>query len=208
MNRIVGVDFDNTIVNYDFLIRDEAIQRGLIDKDVIGSKKEIRDIIRQLPNGEVEWQRIQASIYGPRMQEAKLVSGVRNFFERCKQDGIQAYIISHKTKYANFDEASVNLRDAALLWMESQGFFGKTGFGITREDIFFGATRLEKIGYIRRLMCTDFIDDLEEMFLESAFPNFVRKILFVPHGQHRNTAGIHVTRSWVEIKDCFFNVDN
>lgn len=202
---IIGVDFDNTIVSYDRLIQDEALRRGFISKDTQGSKKEIRDHIRLLPDGENEWQRVQASIYGPRMHEADLISGVRAFFQACKKNNIQTYIISHKTKYANFDETGANLREAALNWMTQQQVFDDSGFGIAQGDVFFGATRLEKIEHIQRLQCTHFIDDLEEMFLESAFPASIQKILYVPHGLHASLTGIKTASSWQDIYAFFFN---
>ena len=139
------------------------------------------------------------------MHEADLIPGVREFFQTCIKNGIQTYIISHKTEYANFDEVGINLREAALNWMTQQGVFEASGFGLVKANVFFGTTRLEKIVHIENLGCTHFIDDLEEMFIEAAFPAEIEKILYVPHGQHASLPGIRTARSWQEINDFFFN---
>jgi hypothetical protein len=208
-NVICGVDFDNTIVSYDRLIDDEARRRGLVADHGDGkSKKEIRDHIRQLPDGENEWQRVQANIYGPRMHEADLITGVRAFFQACHDSDIRTYIISHKTEYANFDEAGVNLRETALDWMTEHGVFDKSGFGLVKTDVLFGATRQEKITHIKNVGCTHFIDDLEEMFLEVYFPEKVKKILYAPHGQYENLPGVLTASSWQDIYDNFFHATN
>jgi len=204
---VIGVDFDNTIVSYDRLIFEEARRRGLIQAENTGqSKKEIRDTIRKLPDGEDEWQRIQACIYGPLMSTADLISGVRDFFVFCKSKHIQTYIISHKTEYANFDETGVNLREAALAWMRQQDFFADHAFGLAEADVFFGATRQEKIEHIKRLGCLHFVDDLEEMFLESTFPQDVNKILYAPHGQFSKMPDVKVLQSWEAIYQYFSHV--
>jgi len=84
MDYIIGVDFDNTLVSYDDVMHRAAVQQGLIPSDMKKSKKDIRDRIRQLPNGEMKWQKLQAIVYGARMEEARLIDDVQTFFEFCK----------------------------------------------------------------------------------------------------------------------------
>ncbi len=80
MNPIIGVDFDNTIINYDELMYNLALERGLIDSHIKKQKKSIRDQIRSLPEGEKAWQHLQASVYGHKIREAQLIAGVDFFF--------------------------------------------------------------------------------------------------------------------------------
>jgi len=204
MDYIIGVDFDNTLVYYEDVMYSVALQYGLIRSGMRKSKKDIREKIRQLPNGEMEWQRLQAIVYGPRMGEAKLIDGVRMFFELCKQHRVVVYIISHKTEYARSDESGINLRVAALTWMRENGFFETDGMGMSLQDVYFESTRREKIDRIRQLGCTHFIDDLEETFLESSFPTNVEKILYAPHRQHSSLLGVRAVTTWKEINDYFF----
>ena len=200
---VIGVDFDNTLVSYDDLLLQLALERGLIDTHNLSGKRSIRDRVRQLPNGEIEWQKLQGLLYGPRMSEARLIPGVPEFFQACRQRQVRTVIISHKTEYAGYDETHTNLRHAALSWLNANGFFDPNGFGFRPEDVHFAGTRAEKIEMIKRLDCTLFVDDLEETYLEPAFPPAVEKILFAPHG-HAPLLDVHVYRTWSEIREHVF----
>ena len=200
MNQIIGVDFDNTIVSYDDLIHRIAVKKRLIPPDTLKSKKQVRDCIRRLNEGEVKWQQIQAAIYGPLMHEAQLINGVNEFFQTCGTRNIPIFIVSHKTEFANYDSTGTNLRSTALKWMEKNGFLLPAKFGLNQEHVFFQSTRQDKVERIRNLDCTHFIDDLEETFLEESFPEKVEKILFDPHGQYSPRPGVKICSSWQEIK--------
>ena len=204
---VIGVDFDNTTVSYDYLLHSVATEQGLISTAQNPGKREIRDEIRRLPEGETSWQQLQAVVYGPRIDGAMLIEGVRVFFARCSAEDCQVYIISHKTEFANFGNPKPNLREAALGWMERQGFFAEPGLGLSRADVFFGATRQEKIDHICRLRCTHFIDDLEEVFLEPNFPVEVEKILYTPQpGQTHvdELPGVIKLATWQDITEHLF----
>ncbi len=175
---IIGLDFDNTLVTYDEVMFNTALERGLISPKTPKNKKDIRDEIRLSPEGEDAWTKLQAEVYGPRMAEAQLIPGVLEFFDLCRQRRIATYIISHKTEYAKFDESNTNLRSAALEWMRQHGFFDPQKINLKIENVYFGSTRAEKIQHIIALECTHFIDDLEEVFLDVTFPSSVEKILF------------------------------
>lgn len=199
MTGPIGVDLDNTIVSYDDILYRVATELELIGPGVSRGKKAVRDAIRQLPDGEIEWQKLQAEIYGPRMAEAQLIDGVADFFEECHTRSIVVYIVSHKTKFANYDRTRTNLRVSALNWLKSQGLFSSDGMGLSREKVFFEATRQAKIERIGMLGCTHFIDDLEETFLEEIFPPEVVKILFDPHELYVHRPGVTICSSWEEI---------
>lgn len=201
---LIGVDFDNTIVTYDDLLLRLALERGLINDRTRRGKKGIRDHIRTLPGGEIEWQRLQGIIYGARMDEARLIDGVRSFFQTCRLHHRRVCIISHKTEYAAYDDSRTNLRSAALAWMTRQGFFEPTGLGLRVDHVYFEDTRAAKIGRIRSLRCAHFVDDLEETFLEPSFPRNVQPILFSAHGDVNRVAGVRAFGTWAEIREYFF----
>lgn len=205
VKRIVGLDFDNTIVTYDQVIYRIALQRGIIPPGADAGKRAVRDRIRQLPDGDVEWQKVQGLVYGPRMSEAQLIDGVAAFVRRCRVAGFPVYIVSHKTPYAGYDETATNLREAALRWMEDRRFFAGDGLGFGRDHVFFESTREAKIGRIRDLGCTLFVDDLEEVFREPSFPSGVAKILFAPEQAETAVAGAMVMRNWRAIHDHVFD---
>jgi phosphoglycolate phosphatase-like HAD superfamily hydrolase len=115
---VIGVDFDNTLVSYDDLLERLARERGFVSGDSARGKKSIRDQIRQLPNGDIEWQKLQGIMYGPRLNEARIMDGVPEFLNACRQRHVSVSIVSHKTEYAGYDDTRTNLRQAALAWME------------------------------------------------------------------------------------------
>jgi hypothetical protein len=202
--HICGVDFDNTIVSYDELLSKIAQERGLIEPGRTEGKRKLRDRIRQLPDGEIEWQKCQALLYGPRIGEARLVDGVREFFQLCTRQHIKAYIVSHKTEFSRYDMSRTSLRQAACDWMAAKRFFDPEGFGLSPDMIFFAGTRQQKIEYIARLGCTHFIDDLEETFLEDTFPQITMRILYEPGRDSPPPPGVRLARTWQEICDYVF----
>lgn len=197
----LGVDLDNTIVSYDEVLFRAARARGLLGSETSQGKKAIRDAIRDLPDGEVLWQKLQAEIYGPRMPEAELIEGVDDFFKACRKRAITVYIVSHKTEFANYDTTGTNLRTAAMEWLEAQGLLDAEPMGISPEHVFFEGTRAEKIRRIENLGCTHFIDDLEETFLETAFPKSVAGILFDRHGVYNGRSGARICATWAGITE-------
>jgi hypothetical protein len=201
---IIGIDFDNTIVSYDRIMHRLAVEFGWISSDTPVSKKNVRDLIRKLDDGETKWQRMQGIVYQEKMQEADLLDGVSLFFQTCRKLQIPVYIVSHKTERAHFDDRETGgLRGAALRWMESREFFSEKGLGLPRDSVFFESTRSEKIERIKKLECTHFVDDLEELFSDSSFPDRVEKILFSPH-EKIDVSETRVVSSWKEIYDHFF----
>jgi hypothetical protein len=175
---IVGVDLDNTIIQYDALFRRLAAERGLLVDDGVMSKKAVRDTLWAQQNGRQTWTDIQALAYGPRIDEAVAFPRSLDFFAMCRQMGVTTCIVSHKTEFAASDASrSVNLRAAAMRWLERHGFFG-SGSSLRPGMVHFCSTRAEKVRVISRLGCGVFIDDLVEVFEEPGFGHGVRKVLF------------------------------
>lgn len=196
----VGIDFDNTIANYDEPMHQWALERGLIPPSVPKSKKLIRDTIRSLDDGESKWRALQVFCYGPGMNFARAMPGVKEFLTACKASGVPVWIVSHKTERANFGDPNVKLRDAARSWLEAEGFLDSAAFGIGSEHVFFEETRQAKIERIRMLGLTHFIDDLEETFLEASFPGSVAKILLTAQPT-TNGKPWRSLASWSEIRN-------
>jgi len=200
---VIGVDFDNTLVTYDELMLNVALERGLFSSNLKNhgkqTKKAIRDTIRELPDGEIEWQKVQAAVYGPLIGQAVPSPGAGKFLNYCARQQCTVYIVSHKTKFARYDETGTDLRKAALDWIETQGFMDEEKYGLNRDHIFFEATRKEKLERIGKLHCSYFIDDLEETFLEESFPSQPKKILFAPDGVETSALGLSLAGDWEEI---------
>ncbi|MBL6933771.1 MAG: hypothetical protein ISR45_12555 [Rhodospirillales bacterium] len=203
----IGIDFDNTIAGYDSLIRLIAVENGWIENTLPGGKRNLRDTIRHLPDGEGKWMALQAEIYGPRMGEAVLIDGVGKFLQECRDKSEKVSIISHKSKYAAAAPGGVDLREAALAWMEGHQFFPDSGFGLARENVHFADTRGEKCQRIAALGCDLFIDDLHEVFADIDFPVSVEKILFETEPGMAVGPEIQICTSWSEIRARVFGED-
>lgn len=167
----IGIDFDNTIAGYDRLFVALAAEAGITDLPWGANKAGVRACLRrQGQAGEVEWQRLQAQAYGPRMAEAEPLEGVLDFLRCRKRLGDALFIVSHKTRLARRDIGGVDLRQTALAWMKAQGFFDANGLGLSSAQVFFEDSRDAKVARIGTLGCSHFIDDLEEVFCHPSFP--------------------------------------
>ena len=174
----VGLDFDNTLAGFDEVFAEAARAAGLTGANFSGGKHAVRALCRARPDGETEWMRLQGRVYGALMHRARLMHGADLFLTRCRSVGAQVYIVSHKTEYGHFDDSRVNLREAARVWMEANGFFDPNRFGLSSDDVYFENNRTTKVVRISALSCTHFVDDLEEVFREPGFPAATRRILF------------------------------
>jgi len=199
----IGLDFDNTIICYDEVFAATAAARGLLPPGFCGAKQAVRDTIRQRPDGEQIWQRLQGYVYGAGIAGARPFPGVADFLRQAQAAGARVMIVSHKTEYGHFDPARVNLRTAAMAWMRGQGFFDAEGFALDPGEIHFAGTRGEKLACIAALGCDVFVDDLPEVLGDPGFPAGVARILFgdqaAPDGAHWRACP-----SWVAIAQAVF----
>jgi len=175
----IGIDFDNTIARFDTSFREVALAEGFIAETWSGKgKTELRDHLREQPDGEITWMRLQGLVYGKYIPCAELMPGVAGFLLKCRSGNNNVFIISHKTEFGHFDPEKIYLRQEAMKWMEARRFFDADYFNIKRENVFFSDTREEKVENIGRLECDYFIDDLPEVFVEKKFPSNTKKILY------------------------------
>ena len=204
MKPRIGIDFDNTVICYDEVFHQLAVETGLVDLDSPRRQKVIREAARQSPEGDQAWQRLQGQAYGPRIQEANPAPGVLEFLRTAHDANLDVHIISHKTRLASIDPTDTDLQEAARDWLARHGFFScKTG--LSPQHFQCGATRQEKIALIRQARCTHFIDDLLETFREEAFPVTIQAIFYAPGGEPLpdDLPQLWLARSWREIAERF-----
>ncbi len=183
------------------MFADAVRGRGWTEVPLDKGKKALRDALRVGPDGENNWRSIQAEVYGARMAEASLIEGAADFFGHCRDHGVSVAIISHKTRYAAADPGGVDLHEASLDWMTAQGFFEKERFGIDPSQVFFEASRADKLARIAALDCTHFIDDLEEVLLAPEFPKGVKRYLI---SAAADAPGLISCWNWRDITDDIF----
>jgi|GEM_PF-412109 len=194
----IGLDLDNTLISYDRLFFDSAVERRFVPLDFVGSKRDIRDHVRLLPDGESEWQRLQAHVYGPAIAAARAAEGALDFIRLARRRGAEVTIVSHKSTFSNLGASDVNLREAAREWLRANGMLGPEA--VPEANLYFEGTRDEKIARIVALRCTHFVDDLEEVFNDPAWPGDVERLLLT-NSATVASAPYRTYRSFREISD-------
>lgn len=188
----IGVDFDNTLVSYDDIFHRVALEQGAIPASVPRSKLAVRDFLRR-EGREAVWTEMQGTVYGARMDEVQPYPGALEFLTWARASGIEACIISHKTRHP-FLGPKHDLHAAAQRWVDTH---------VPGIPAFFELTQEEKLARIRACACEHYIDDLPEILLAKGFPGGVQRILFDPDGHHALIDGVFRMRSWVEIQSHF-----
>ncbi len=197
---LIGVDFDNTIVSYDSLFHQVAIEWNLIPHDVSNNKSSIRNYLRNAGR-EDAWTEMQGYVYGPRMAAAVPHTGVLDFFSLFSmRPGCKICIISHKTIHPYLGP-KYNLHESALSWLAGNGFFDRGRTGLDESSVYLELTKQAKLDRIAALKCDFFIDDLPEFLLEPQFDREVRRILFDPCGSYEANPSFQRFSSWPAISD-------
>ncbi|QGY39380.1 hypothetical protein GM415_04335 [Pseudodesulfovibrio cashew] len=176
----IGLDFDNTLVAYGHAFRDLAVERGLAPESTPPDKAAVRAHVWEHHDDKV-WQLLQVAVYGHHIDRGRLTDGAGDFLLLCRDRGAELCVVSHKTEFAAIDPGGINLRRAALGWMEARGFFLPVcagGFGFSPGEIFFEDTRAAKAARINGLGCDVFVDDLPEVLCHPDLDSGVERILY------------------------------
>lgn len=191
----LGLDFDNTLITYDALFKKAAFEKKLIPKDFPENKNLIRNYLRE-KNQEILFTLLQGEVYGKRISEATQADGMYEALKEAKNNGIELFIISHKTK-TPYKGPKYDLHHAALTWLEKNLFFDKAGIDIPKQNIFFEETKDKKIQRIHELRCSYFIDDLREIL--SMINTHTKKILYSPLDNNFMEDDFIAMRRWSDL---------
>lgn len=158
MKKNIGIDFDNTIVNYDKLLVDIAkILYSPLPKN-FSNKNDIKQFIIK-KYSEKKWTELQGLIYGPLINGAKINLNFKKFVSMFNKSH-NIFIISHKTR-KSFCSNKFDLRESAKNFLEINGFLNpKSPHSIPSKNIYFEPTIEKKIKRIEKLKCDYFIDDM------------------------------------------------
>ena len=190
---IIGVDFDNTIIDFDPVFHKLALKEKLIDAATAPHKRAIRDSIRK-KFGNDRWTELQGVVYSKGVDEARMTDGFSEFLSWAGDNAASLYVISHKTERAE-SGAPLDLRVPALSWLKRQGFHER--------NIFFESTREKKLERIGLAGCRYFVDDLYEIFEEPGFPKEVKAVFYNPYHEACPDKQVLNFRSWREIRKFF-----
>ena len=84
---ILGLDFDNTLITYDKIFFEKALEMDLVDfgqwpKD----KDEIRNHLRSIGK-EKDFTKLQGEVYGPEIVNAEAAVGVLEALKKIENEG-------------------------------------------------------------------------------------------------------------------------
>lgn len=197
--RLIGLDLDNTIIDYERAFAPVAEEMGLIPKGSdLASKADVKAALRR-GAGEEAWMRLQGQMYGRYIERATPYPDVAEFIAAVISQGARVVIVSHKTQFGHFDTARIDLHEAALGWLDRRGFFTKNG--LDRADVYFEETRGGKLARIAQIGCDTFVDDLPEVFHDPEFPNTAGKLWFAGDRPEEDGGGLKAYRSWRQLLD-------
>ena len=195
--KIIGLDFDNTLITYDELFYKLSLEKNLIKENFSQNKIAIRDYLRS--KGEEEkFTLLQGEVYGLRIEEAKPAQNMIQTLYYLKQKGYKFEIVSHKTKkpYAG---PPYDLRKAAMKWLEKNNFFNHKFLNLSKNDIYFAETKTEKINKINQSKFDYYIDDLPDI-LERLDLN-IKGILYCPNNGKSNKEKYIFLQDWSKLKE-------
>jgi hypothetical protein len=196
----IGLDLDNTIIDYGAAIYDVAVESGLVDSAAVvaRSKEAVKAYLTGQDQGEERWMRLQGQIYGTQLGRAIPYEGVADFLDRARARGWTLFIVSHKTRLGHFDPTGTDLRAAALAWLAKHGFAAPGAAPVPLANVFFETTKGDKIARIAALKLGYYVDDLAEILTSAQFPPETVGIHFAPTGA-RGADSLPSFRAWREL---------
>ena len=194
----IGIDLDNTIVNYDNvyanLYPSISNRRDAIENL---SKKAFKDYVLD-HFGNDYWTKLQGEIYGPQMNYASLYPGCYEQIKSWLCAGINVTIVSHRSKFP-YGGQQYNLHSFGKEWIDTH-LNEHTKFSNFAYK--FCETFDQKIEKINKILPIVFIDDLLQVLSSRDFPSNCRKILFEPNSDESDAVrfqSIYVANSWKHI---------
>lgn len=189
----IGIDLDNTIINY------QNSFKKILKKKKIYLKSVNKNKVKFLANNNLKfknWTQAQEEIYGYYISWAKPFKHFKNFEKFAINNKIKLYIISHKTKYSQYTK-KYNLHHQSNKWI-------KKNICSKFYQIFYVNTLNKKIKKIKEIKPDYFIDDLVEIFKDKNFPKKIKKIYFSETKDNK----IMTLNSWKKIKNFIVHNEN
>ena len=194
---IIGIDFDNTIINYENIFGELAIEKELIPSYLAKDKNSVKDYLIN-KNCEDQWTILQGEVYGGEILRASFYPGLidaLNFFYKNKHI---IYVISHRTKYP-YKGKKTDLHAAAQKFLKKNKFFVNDGGFVEKLNTYFETTIEKKIQRIIELNCDIFIDDLKKVLM--LLPATIERVHFCPNASKRpGSSPFKELRSWSKLQ--------
>ena len=195
----IGIDFDNTIVDYEGAFHSAAMERGLVTADLPPSKNSVRDFLNNAGRKD-DFTALQGYVYGARMDLARLYPGFREFVAIARASGHDVFIVSHKTRFPLLGPR-YDMHESAHAYLTRHMLSADDA--VPRQNIYFEETKEQKIGRAVALGLDVFIDDLPEILVMPGLPERCRRILFAPQGSD-SRGNFEQCGRWDEIAGLLF----
>lgn len=195
----IGIDFDNTIVDYEGAFHSAAMERGLVTADLPKTKNSIRDFLNSAGRKD-DFTALQGYVYGTRMDLARVYPGFREFVATARALRHDVFIVSHKTRFPLLGP-KYDMHEAARAFL-AEHMLSVDG-AVPSQHIFFEETKEQKVSRALALHLDVFIDDLPEILMMPELPERCRRILFAPQGSDAR-GNFEQCRHWDEIAALLF----
>ena len=194
---LLGLDFDNTLVRYDKLFHQLALEKDLIEKSLPADKTAIRNYLREQGKDE-QFTLLQGEVYGLHILDADPAEGMIEALRELHRHNIPMVLVSHKTKHP-YKGPEYDLREAAMGWLEKHNFFSPRGLNWHKDQIYFADSKQEKVNLISSIGCTHYIDDLPEIL--NLIPTEINRINYNPNSINEtlDRSGIKTLYHWNEL---------
>jgi len=163
--RGIGLDLDNTVIDYTPAYRATAARIGLPQE--FSNRESIRPLLRRSEVDDLEWQHFQALLYTDGLAFARPAAGLSDFLNLCATLNVRVFIVSHKTATTPVQFGARDLHEPAQAWLTNQGIVPDH---VIKDDIYFCTTRAEKVQTVASLGCEAFVDDLIEVLEHPDLP--------------------------------------
>lgn len=194
----IGVDLDNTIICFNPVFLQLARACGWVGPNQSMNHRELRRLLIAADGNDHRWQWLQGQVYGSRIADAAPFDGVIAVLRRWRQNGYRVTVVSHKTRYSNWDP-SIALREAATQWLSRHQLFDQGSAYSLVDDVFFEANLSDKLARIRQLGCNIFVDDKLSVLTDRQFPCETVPAYFAPHEAVPPPASPIVLHTWEAI---------
>lgn len=183
MLRSIGLDLDNTLIDYAPAYSHIARTIGIHGP---ATRHHLRATLR--PKDDDRWQHFQALLYTDGLKHAIPAPGSLDFLRAAREAHLDVHIVSHKTIVTPDRFGARSLRQPALAWLMRYEIVPEL---VINPNIHFCATRDEKVEVIRSAAFDWFVDDLREVLEHPGFPPATHRWWYGPKRSAADEAGRH-----------------
>lgn len=189
----IGIDFDNTIVDYTGVFYQAARQWGIVPT-YIGSTKEAVKHYLIGRDQEPLWTELQGKVYGQAIQSAKPYEGCKEVLSSWKKKGVELHLISHKTRYPIIGD-KLDFHLAADEWLKAQSLYELF------DSVNYCPQKSQKIQTINTKQVDYFVDDLLSVLTDVSLSPLINKIWFTQNNREDEpcSSGISLATSWQQV---------